>query len=147
MPGEGSSNPLALGGDCFWESHLRLLRRMSRGQLAHEPGSQHPFQVAPGGSGHRELLVLLEPALPEVFWLCLRPMLKTVQSRNGEHLLPPEIKLRFSRAHILGAGRLGTILLFKTCQVETFTETLILLIKQEKTFVVKLMQLWNNRTN
>lgn len=70
--------------------------------------------------------------------------------KEGPCLLSPEIKLCSSRAHVLGAGReqrKETASLFKTCQVETFTETLILLIKQEKTFVVKLMQLWNNRTN
>lgn len=73
---------------------------------------------------------------------------KTKQKKKeNPHLQPQEIKLCSSRAHILGAGKQGTILLFKTCHVETFTETLILLIKQEKTFVVKLMQLRNNRTN
>lgn len=70
--------------------------------------------------------------------------------KEGPCLLSPKIKLRSSRAHVLGAGREQreeAASLFKTCQVETFIETLILLIKQEKTFVVKLMQLWNNRTN
>lgn len=66
--------------------------------------------------------------------------------KKSPRLLAQEIK----RARLLGAGKERweeAALLFKTCQVETFTETLILLIKQEKTFVVKLMQLRNNRTN
>lgn len=122
---------------------------MPAGQLVTESRSQHPSRS--GGCGHRELLVLgqPEPVLPEVFQLCLGPMLKTVQSRNekGEDTLTPprDLTLLFQSTHF--GGREGTILLFKTCQVETFAETLILLIKQEKTFVVKLMQLWNNRTN
>lgn len=96
MPGETSSNPPTLE-DCSCKPHLWLqclgaTCRMLTGQLAKGSRSQHSFQVSPGGCGHQKLVLgQPEPALLEVFWLCLGLMLKTVQSRNekGEPTLTP----------------------------------------------------------
>lgn len=126
-----------LRAQCCWGSFTVQLR-------AQHPSSSYLRTVATESLANRSTA----ESLCSLFRISV--VLTVKMQKEDPCLLSPEIKLCSSRAHVLGAGREQreeTASLFKTCQVETFTETLILLIKQEKTFVVKLMQLWNNRTN
>lgn len=101
---------LAVGGGCSLNPHLWLqcwyLQDAGRTQKS---GSQHPFQVLLGSCRHRKLPVLgqPEPALLEVFRLCLGLMLNTVQGRNkkkGEPTLtaPRDQTLLFQSTHFGG---------------------------------------------
>lgn len=142
MPGEASSSCPTPGASCLWAPclcslHLSAVLGSSRASTPPAP--------APGGCGHWKPHLL---GTLGSLWDLFRTNVVFIgeMKKKSPRLLAQEIK----RARLLGAGKERweeAALLFKTCQVETFTETLILLIKQEKTFVVKLMQLQNNRTN
>lgn len=89
--GKAAVTLLALGGGCSWNPHLWLqCWYLWDAGSTHKSGSQHPFQVLLSSCGHRVLLLLRqpEPALLQVFWLCLGLMFRAeTQKKKGEPTL------------------------------------------------------------